>query len=95
MTVRVVMKPRCIAKDSHVGSKAKRGVVLGVVAASIVVRLKHIGNGGVIGVRLDGGGLISHNAHVVMRRLKLSCNGTGTLLLVRNSIGGTISTCQV
>lgn len=92
ITVRVVIKPRCIANDSQVGSNAKRGVVLGVVDASIVVRLKQIGKGGVIGVRLDGRGLIREKAQVVVRRLKLSRSRTRGLLLLRNSMGGMVST---
>lgn len=94
ITVRVVINPRCIAKDSEVGSNAKRGVVLGVVDASIVVRLKQMGKGGVMGVRLDGRGLMREKAEVVVRRLKLSRSRTRGLLLLRNSMGGTVSTCQ-
>lgn len=91
--VRVVMNPRFVANDSHVGDNAKRGVVLGVVDAAIVVGLNEMGKGQVMGVRLDGQGLVSQKIRVLVSRLRVGGTRTGRLLRRRNSIGGTLSTC--
>lgn len=91
LTVRPIPNPRILANSAELGTKAIRGLVLGVVSANTVIGVNGMCRGLVISIRRAGRGLIIHNRGVIVRTANYAHRHTvRTLTSTNNRMGATV-----